>query len=594
MPNRQESIDIINNALQSDNKKVIVLKGNWGIGKTYLWKEEIQTKLKSKGKKCSYVSLFGKSSLQEINKAALMTVYLANKIESKKTKVRKFLHLADKFTTENKYDKLNLAIQGIDALLSVLNRENLKNTIICFDDLERMDNNIDFKDFLGFVNDLAEHQKCKVILIFNEKELFALNTYNKIIYQTFKEKTIDLEVIYTPTIENNFDIAYKITKSNIEKKYQYAIMHVLEELKEINIRIISKCLYSLNNFIKAYNTICNDYKTYRYFEDIYLFDVVETITLITHCYWKHSSHLWKFLVKNNNETIHTQINKLYPNKNIDRFITYGDFNNIIGKQLLYGYTLPTKNELISFFEEVKEKMIYHLTIKSLITESMNFWDNNLITIDEYKNRVLGTISDKDTAYIFFTYDNNNFLQSFVLDDDILSNDTEFITKYKKILSNSIYKLIDKYYKGNIMLNDTIISNLKFISPDSLKIIQNKSLDYINSLLQNIYQITDEYEINLINNISMDDFKKIYETNYYIFYEAIRLFVNRELYPISNKLTHYLYIIAKNINNAICINYDNKIKYNIICSKLTNNRKYDIEIDTNNYINLYRNNHPKSI
>ena len=42
MPNRKDTINIINNALQSDNKKVIVLKGDWGIGKTYLWKEEIQ------------------------------------------------------------------------------------------------------------------------------------------------------------------------------------------------------------------------------------------------------------------------------------------------------------------------------------------------------------------------------------------------------------------------------------------------------------------------------------------------------------------------------------------------------------------------
>ena len=39
MPNKQDTINIINNALQSDNKKVIVLKGDWGIGKTYLWKE---------------------------------------------------------------------------------------------------------------------------------------------------------------------------------------------------------------------------------------------------------------------------------------------------------------------------------------------------------------------------------------------------------------------------------------------------------------------------------------------------------------------------------------------------------------------------
>ena len=39
MPNKKDTIKIINDAFQSDSKRVIALKGGWGIGKTYLWKE---------------------------------------------------------------------------------------------------------------------------------------------------------------------------------------------------------------------------------------------------------------------------------------------------------------------------------------------------------------------------------------------------------------------------------------------------------------------------------------------------------------------------------------------------------------------------
>ena len=99
MPNRQYTIDIINNALQSDNKKVIVLKGNWGIGKTYLWKQiaeqndkhsifdichKIQWLFSSKVRakkeyKTGYVSLFGKKNFNEITQEAILSLYFKNK-----------------------------------------------------------------------------------------------------------------------------------------------------------------------------------------------------------------------------------------------------------------------------------------------------------------------------------------------------------------------------------------------------------------------------------------------------------------------------------------------------------------------------------
>ena len=42
----------------------IVIKGEWGIGKTHLWKELINNELKKE--KYAYISLFGKQSLEDL------------------------------------------------------------------------------------------------------------------------------------------------------------------------------------------------------------------------------------------------------------------------------------------------------------------------------------------------------------------------------------------------------------------------------------------------------------------------------------------------------------------------------------------------
>jgi tRNA A37 threonylcarbamoyladenosine biosynthesis protein TsaE len=55
----------------NNNGKVIMLSGKWGSGKTHFWKNDIATdefkqKLTSKESAYSYVSLYGKSSIEEI------------------------------------------------------------------------------------------------------------------------------------------------------------------------------------------------------------------------------------------------------------------------------------------------------------------------------------------------------------------------------------------------------------------------------------------------------------------------------------------------------------------------------------------------
>lgn len=610
MPNRQDTIDIINNALQSDNKKVIVLKGDWGVGKTYLWKEEIQPNLPIL-QKCGYVSLFGKSSIQDINKAALTTVYLANKIENKKTKVKKFLNLADKYTKENEFEKLNFAIQSIDALLSVINRETLKNTIICFDDLERMDSNIDFKDFLGFVNDLAEHQECKVVLIFNETELFNIekveNTTNEnndendteqtdasdnlFIYNKFKEKTIDLEVAYTPTFEDNFNIACSIINHNLEEKYKNIIKNLLNELNENNIRIISKCIECVNDFINAVYNIKDKLKYYDDFSNTILLEIIKSITYISQQYWKAGHRYW------DSQYIENQQKNLTDNEFLDyklptkyyKYVFQGKYLNALDlyfqgysfdKKIIYDYL--KEDELIYIFYNLHYKMQQY---------SNMFWNNRDCRLDEYANAMCDLFNNDENAYSFFINYNYLSFNNYINNDIIIQNNSEF----KEIFYNQMNKAIDKYikeYQNNpVMQKDfEMIKKIKSINKDKIKQIFKYPIttnDYINLLVH----ISDDDNLaknSIIEKLDMGSYINLYKDNNELFIYARSLFFHRKEYSLEDKIPHFLKIVAEDLMQSINDNSDNKLKYNILGKNNLNNPNYDIIKDINDYLEYYKN------
>ena len=65
--------------LKSDisNGKVIMLSGKWGSGKTHFWKNKIQTVLNNEEKEIpnNYISLYGKTSIQEIKNEVFLKIF---------------------------------------------------------------------------------------------------------------------------------------------------------------------------------------------------------------------------------------------------------------------------------------------------------------------------------------------------------------------------------------------------------------------------------------------------------------------------------------------------------------------------------------
>lgn len=230
--------------LSSPPKFAVLIKGEWGSGKTWLVEKYIEEKYKQdetinrfskneihelarsplpvkkesnssppneryelghsplslnkskssfseKNLKPLYISLYGVASLSEIDD--LIFSQLHPILSSKALKLgSKILVGALKATIKvdlnsdgNKDESLGVQIPDIKL------PEYLKDTskcILVFDDLERC--NIEIINLLGYINYFVEHQNLKVIIIANEDEIIVNNKNNTDAYKKTKEKLI--------------------------------------------------------------------------------------------------------------------------------------------------------------------------------------------------------------------------------------------------------------------------------------------------------------------------------------------------------------------------------------------------------------------
>lgn len=640
MPDKQETIKIINDALQSDNKNVIVLKGKWGIGKTYLWNKIAEmndkhsvfdlchklhwlcsSKVRAKKEyKSGYVSLFGKRNFEEIVQEAILSIYFKNKprniLERILIKTKSFWF---KLVGIPNFQAITQSFSAIFALLGI---NSLKRTILCFDDIERMDKNIEFKEFLGFVNNLVEHEKCKVILIFNENELFNIkediineedngentNNTNKIknensemtkqeIYNKYKEKIIDIEVEYSPTFKDNFTIASRITFYDIERKYIDEVSNTLQELKENNIRIIKKCIESVNDFIVALDKIKDKVKYYDKFVDLILPDIIKSITFITQQYWKEGHRFWdSSYIENNIKPINKNLNENNDLYDLYFQYVYGGNYLLLFNKYFQGYVIDSKM-LYKYLKNYDTLVVYNIFRKKINGYGSLFWGNVDSKIEDYVNDMCSLLEDEETVYSIFINMSYPELQSFIFDNNMLKDNDKFKEIFYKQMNTAIDRYIEEYRNNfDIEYNYDMLEKISFIQKDKMKLLyripQNIG-DYRNILSNIARDINSESDIYLINQLDYNTYKSMCEEdgNFYNF--TVNLFFRRNSYKIGaiskeKEISHFLYIVANYMLNAIKINPDNEIKYKITANLYNKNKDYNVKEDLEQFISLYSN------
>ncbi len=249
-----------NSFLVSDdnNGKVIMISGVWGSGKTFFWQNKIAPYLK----KPIYISLYGKDSIDAIQKELFMKVLSRGEndnrdVVSKTYSVFSFLgrsFSAFGFRGEQFFKNIDSLSEKIkkNKALEILAAGKI---IICFDDFERKSVRIDLHDLFGFITQLANEFECKLVVILNE-DLFKGKDAE--IFSRVKEKTVNKFIEFKPTIEDLFNTIFISSEKKYKNltKFKDTILVSIKEIDELNARtyfqILDNCLeyYNQNDAIE--------------------------------------------------------------------------------------------------------------------------------------------------------------------------------------------------------------------------------------------------------------------------------------------------------------------------------------------------------
>lgn len=231
---------VIRRFLTDEKPSVLALKGKWGVGKTYLWNAiimEMRTKI-SPPYYC-YISLFGITSIKELRTSIylqIQPVQLIGQQRDFKTVNKDWLLYAKRdfkkirtFVTKLEDLPYSKSISvGLESIVPHL----IKDTVICFDDFERLGTNgITPDEVMGFISSLKEENNCKVVLVFNDEQLGA----HKDVYNTYREKVVDVELMYEPTPLEAAKVALPADMPWREMAARYSI-----SLGLTNIRLLRK------------------------------------------------------------------------------------------------------------------------------------------------------------------------------------------------------------------------------------------------------------------------------------------------------------------------------------------------------------------
>ena len=237
------SLDIIKSQiysfLKSETPEVMAIRGKWGVGKTYFWKQilkEAQAKNSINFDKYAYVSLFGINTLEAMKFSVFENV-IDKQLIGKEASIETFKSNAENLLNSLGRKSVHIfqgipVVRNFGAAIDSISFLSLKKVLICIDDFERKGDNLSAKDVLGLVSVLREQKQCKVVLILNDE---SFEDKAKDDYKLFREKCIDLELVFDPSASECSIIA--ITgQDNVSVK----LREFIETLGVNNIRIIKK------------------------------------------------------------------------------------------------------------------------------------------------------------------------------------------------------------------------------------------------------------------------------------------------------------------------------------------------------------------
>ncbi|WRE31087.1 KAP family NTPase [Helicobacter pylori] len=272
---KEKIIELLKKSKDQNKPVAIAINGEWGIGKTYLWKNGLAPLIREELKKNPiYTSVFGKKDEQAIIEDLVAQFLSAEK--QKTNSIRNFINGILSFLSMHFGVKINV---NVDFLFKMLKKEHMENTIVCIDEFERLSDKIPVQDILGLISELKEHKGCCVIAIYNDLKLFANEIQNeqKKIFDAYCEKVFDRMFKFSPCAKEQIEVMGGHPIETDFEAYPYMKDTFNIDDNTINLRIFQK----LNNIydelqLKEYPN--DDFKKiYQYllYSIVYHFDLYD-------------------------------------------------------------------------------------------------------------------------------------------------------------------------------------------------------------------------------------------------------------------------------------------------------------------------------
>ena len=186
--------------LTDDKLRVAILKGAWGTGKTFFWRSFLDGfRAELSFRAYSYVSMFGVESAADLERHVFSNLEV---LDHKKMG----RHLGKLKPVAKLLKAVDLPyLKSTSAIVELVESKLVENFLICFDDFERKECGITPSTILGIISKLSQEKRCKILLIYNDEKLdeAAARAIGE-----YREKVVDLELTYSPTIQDNLNIIW--------------------------------------------------------------------------------------------------------------------------------------------------------------------------------------------------------------------------------------------------------------------------------------------------------------------------------------------------------------------------------------------------
>ena len=229
----------------------ILVRGQWGCGKTYYWQHNLAPLCKENNKGVIYISLNGLKNSNEASKKLFISLMRVNsnlEDDSKFLKgikilvngIDKLINIVAKLATKSKplfmalSSSIKFEMQAWD-FLDIYGE--LSEYLICIDDLERYRNGSGLNEILGWINDLLEHKKAKVLILANEDRLKNFSKFKEKIVGKTLELNLDKQIVISSMLNDAYE--YSASKGGAFLKENISlIIDTMEQSGKTNFRVL--------------------------------------------------------------------------------------------------------------------------------------------------------------------------------------------------------------------------------------------------------------------------------------------------------------------------------------------------------------------